>query len=112
MKRIGGNTNGTLERLTVAQNAIGEPIKSWEAAQTLHGFLDLLSETKTNQALSAFVGESTHIFICDYVELPLNLKADNCRFVCDGKRYEVEYIDDPMGLHRHLEIYLKFSGWQ
>lgn len=112
MKRIGGNINGTIERLTASVNAIGEPIKSWETAQTLRGFLDLLSETKTNQALSAFIGESTHVFVCDYVELPNGLTGDNSRFVCDGKRYEVEYIDDPMNFHYQLEIFLKYSGWQ
>ena len=112
MKRIGGNINGILERLTASQNAIGEPIKAWETAQTLHGFLDLLSETKTNQALSAFVSDSTHIFVCDYVQLPTGLTGDNSRFVCDGKTYQVEYIDNPMNLNYQLEIYLKLSGWQ
>lgn len=112
MKRIGGNVNGTLERLTTSQNAIGEPIKAWEAAQTLHGFLDMLSGSKTNQTLSAFVGESTHVFVCDYVELPAGMNSDNSRFVCNGNRYEVEYIDNPMNLNYQLEIYLKFSGWQ
>lgn len=112
MKRIGGNVNGTLERLTVTENAIGEAIKSWETAQTLCGFLDMLSETKGNQSLSAFVGESTHVFVCDYAELPDDLSGENARFVCDGKTYTVEYIDDPMNLHYQLEIFLKYSGWQ
>lgn len=112
MKRIGGNINATLERLTTSQNAIGEPIKAWETAQTLHGYLDMLSESKTNQALSAFIGDSTHVFICDYVQLPAGLDAENSRFTCDGKNYQVEYIDNPMNLNYQLEIYLKLSGWQ
>lgn len=112
MKSIGGNINGSLKKLTATQNAIGEPIKSWETVQTLHGFLDLLSQTKTNQALSAFISDSTHVFICDYVELPQGLTNENARFVCDGKTYQVEYIDDPMNLHYQLEIFLKLSGWQ
>lgn len=112
MKRIGGNINATLERLTTAQNAIGEPIKTWETAQTLRGFLDLLSESKNNASLNAFVGQSTHIFICDYVDLPSGLNADNARLTCDGKHYQVEYIDNPMNLDYQIEIYLKLSGWQ
>lgn len=112
MKKIGGNINGTLEKLTVSENAIGEPIKAWETAQILHGFLDLLSETKTNQSLSAFISESTHVFVCDYVEFPQGLTNENTRFVCDGKTYQIEHIDDPMNLHYQLEIFLKYSGWQ
>lgn len=112
MKLIGGNINGTLEKLTTSENAIGEVIKSWETVQTLHGFLDLLSETKTNTSLNAFIGDSTHVFMCDYVALPEGVTADNTRFICNGQRYEVEYIDNPMNLNYHLEIFLKYSGWQ
>lgn len=28
----------------------------------------------------------------------------------DGKIYDVQWIDDPMGMHEHLEIYLKAVG--
>lgn len=112
MKRIGGNINGTLERLTVTTNAIGEPVKTWEAVATLHGWLDMLSETKTNQALNAFVGDSTHVFVCDYVALPDGVDGENTRFTCAGNAYQVEYIDNPMNLDYQLEIFLRVSGWQ
>lgn len=112
MKHIGGNIDCTLQKLTETVNAIGEPVTSWETVQSLHGFLDMVSETKTNQALGSFISDSTHVFVCDYAELAQGLTNQNSRFVCDGKTYQVEYIDDPMNLHYQLEIYLKFSGWQ
>lgn len=112
MKRIGGNINGTLERLTTSVNAIGEPVKAWEPVATLNGWLDLLSESKGNQSLNAFVGDSTHVFVCDYVALPDGVNGDNTRFTCAGNAYSVEHIDNPMGLNYQLEIFLRLSGWQ
>ncbi len=112
MKRIGGNINATLERLTVTTNGIGEPVKQWERWGDLFGYIDLLSETKTNQALNAFVGDSTHVFVCDYVALPNGMKPENARLVCNGEVFQIEYIDNPMQLNYQLEIFLKYSGWQ
>ena len=106
---IGGNTKAIIQTKTTTRNAIGESVVSWQDAQTLKGFLDLSGGDSRYNNYHAKVQESTHVFIADYA--PLNgIKAENCRVLIDGLPYDVTLIDDPMGLHRHWEIYLRFTG--
>lgn len=111
MIEIGGNIDAVLQKRTVTQNAIGEPVDTWTDVQTLYGWLDLQSGDKTN-VLSAWLEDSTHVFVCDYVPLPEGLTRENARLICDGKRFEVLDIDNPMRLGYQLEISLKLLGWQ
>lgn len=111
MKLIGGNITVTLEKLTTTPNLIGEMVKTYEPAVELFGYLDLQTSGKDN-TLDAFLQDSTHIFLCDYKDLSeYQLTPENCRLVCEGKPYQVLTIDDPMGIHYQLEIYLKYLGW-
>ena len=48
------------------------------------------------------------MFICEYQNL--DISEENSRMVIDGKAYEITYIDNPMNLNYHLEIYLKYIG--
>ena len=109
---IGGNTNGKIQISTAAKNEIGEGVKAWTDAQTLHGFLDLSSGDSKYTPYSTKLQESSHLFICDYVELDPRIKTENSRMIIKGQRYDIVMIDDPMGLHEHLEIYLRFTGGQ
>ena len=111
MQKIGGNIDAKLQQRTVTQNTIGEPIETWTDAITIHGWIDEQSGNKTN-ALSTWLADCTHVFVMDYVELPSGLKPENCRLICNGKRYEVLDIDNPMELNYQLEISLKYLGWQ
>lgn len=108
---IGGNTKAILQKQSVERNAIGESVPVWTDAKTLKGFLDLSSGDSRYNNYHAKVQESTHIFIADYVLLD-DVTAENSRMVIDGLAYDVTLIDDPMHLHKHLEIYLKFTGGQ
>ena len=107
---IGGNCSADLQTRTVTRNAIGEQVESWTTVHTLTGFLDYQSGDSKYTTYAAKIQESTHMFICDYVEL--DIKAENSRMLVNGGRYDIVLIDDPMGLHRHLEIFLKFTGGQ
>lgn len=107
---IGGNIKAVIQTKTTERNIIGEDVVSWQDAQTLKGFLDLANGDSRYNNYHAKVQESTHVFISDYVKLPDNVKAENCRMLVDGLPYDVTLIDDPMGLHRHWEIYLRFTG--
>lgn len=118
---IGGNTKAQLQVRTTSKNDIGEAVKSWHTVQELTGFLDLQSGNSNYQTYNAKIQESTHIFICDYVPIPevlqidgkdVQVNAENARMVVNSQRYDVMMIDDPMELHKHLEIYLKFTGGQ
>jgi SPP1 family predicted phage head-tail adaptor len=105
---IGGNIEATLrQKVESATNSIGEKTHSWNDVQSLRGWLDL-STGDSKYTYDAKLQESTHIFITDYV--PIDRKAEDKRLVVNGITYDVLLIDDPMELHQHLEIYLKYVG--
>ena len=108
MTMIGGNIEAVLQRKSGSTtNAIGERIQKWAKVQTLTGWLDLQAGD-SKYTHNAKLQESTHIFICDYV--PIDRKADNKRLMVNGTVYDVLLIDDPMELHRQLEIHLRHVG--
>ena len=74
--------------------------------------LDLTGGDSKYSTFNAKIQESTHIFICDYIELDARIEAENSRLSVDGKVFDILLIDDPMNLHQHLEIYLKYTGGQ
>lgn len=107
---IGGNTIAEIQVSTTTVNAIGEQVQEWETVQSITGWLDLSSGDSKHTTYNAKIQESTHIFIADYVAL--DAKAENSQLVVNGGRYDVMLIDDPMGMHKQLEIYLKYTGGQ
>lgn len=109
---IGGNITGTLQTGTISINAIGEQTVIFTDAVPLTGYLDLMSGSTGYTAYNAKIMESTHVFLCDYVELPNGVDAEAARMIIGSQAYDVTLIDDPMGLHEHLEIFLKFTGGQ
>lgn len=52
------------------------------------------------------------MFVADYKQLSDMIKTENSRMVIDGRVYDIMVIDDPMGMHEQLEIYLKYTGGQ
>lgn len=111
---IGGNTTVSVQIKTAGtKNKVGEMTPNWEKVQDIIGWLDLLDEDTKYTAYMAKVQESTHIFISDYVELDSRIKTENSRLVDEnGLIYDIMLIDDPMNMHEHLEIYLKYTGGQ
>lgn len=106
---IGGNTTAVLQQINgTTVNAIGERIPQWTDIQSLVGFLDLSNGDSKYNIYDAKLQESTHIWICDYVSV--DRKPTDKRLIVNGTAYDVLLIDDPMELHQHLEIYLKFVG--
>ena len=136
---IGGFTQAVLQvKDTCAYNALGERVHKWVDVACVAGWLDLSNGESKWTSFQAKVQESTHFFLCDYTSLknlsakwlwnPLNLissvintesgselvsvTTDNSHMVVDGNVYEILLIDDPMGMHHHLEFYLRFVGVQ
>lgn len=108
---VGGNKTAVFQvKNETAVNEIGEQIPEWIDQENLTGWLDLLSDGGGKAIMDAKVQESTHLFLCDYKVL--SGTAENSRFVIDGKIYNIMLIDDPMYLHAHLEIYLKYIDGQ
>lgn len=107
---IGGNT--TLKLLIKTRNftlnSIGERVSDIKLYKEITGFLDLSTVDAKHTVYNSKIQESDHIFICDYVEI--EHKTSTLVAECNGNRYEVLMVDDPMGLHEHLEIYLRYIG--
>ena len=110
---IGGNTRGIIRTKTgTTKNVIGESVPAWEDKHELIGWLDLQTGDSKYTTYHAKLQESTHIFICDYEELAEGIRAENSMMEINGSRYDIMLIDDPMGMHRQLEIHLKYTGGQ
>lgn len=111
MKRIGGNIAAELQTYTTTTNYIGESVNNWTTVRSLKGFLDLSGGEAKYAVYDAKLQESTHIFICDYVDLE-NVTAEESRLIIKNKVYDVVMIDNPQELDYHLEFHLKFVGGQ
>lgn len=118
---IRGNVKGILQAKTTSKNKIGESVEAWHDVIDFTGFLDLQAGDSKRTSFNAKIQESTHIFICDYKPIPATfdvegvphrVTTENIQFVAQGLVYDVMLIDDPMFLHNHLEIYLKYTGGQ
>lgn len=109
---IGGNIDGELQVKTTVKNEIGESIPAWKTVKVIRGWLDLSSGDSKYTNYNAKIQESTHVFICDYVELDKEANSENSRMIVGGRIYDVMLIDNPMNLNQHLEIYLKYVGGQ
>ena len=105
---IGGNATAILQTKTSSKNAFGEKVDTWVDITSITGFLDFTGGDGSYKSnFKGSVEETTHLFICDYVEL--DVKPTQCRMIIDNKLYDVLMIDDPMNLHSHLEIMLKYN---
>lgn len=111
MEKIGGNIEIVLKYETLTKTPTGEQVKEWAELQTIKGFLDLMSSGKDYATYNKAMSESTHVFVCDYVSIVLpngkKAKATELKATIDGEDYDVQYIDNPMQLNYHLEIFLK-----
>jgi head-tail adaptor len=110
---IGGNTVIKIQISATGKNEIGEAVKTWDTVQSIRGWLDLSSGDSKYTTYNAKMQESTHAFVSDYVQLNRKIKAENSRVIDeDGLTYDIMLVDDPMKLHKQLEIYLKYTGGQ
>lgn len=74
----------------------------------LHGYLDLLSGTNRSlTSQNAIVEESTHVLVVPKYRDDLRDR----QFIEDpkGQLFKITYIDDPVGVNHHLEIYLSLE---
>lgn len=118
---IGGNTKAILQVSTTTKNEIGEAVKGWHDVAELTGFIDLSSGDSKYTTYNAKIQESTHIFVSDYKPIPdsleidgkiVQVKTESARMVANSQRYDVMLMDNPMGLNKQWEIYLKYTGGQ
>lgn len=115
MRKMGGNTVCELKiKSGSSVNEIGERIVTENLYIALTGYLDFSNGDSKYVTYNAKIQESTHVFVCDYVELPLvdgrKVKATDLKAYINGDVFDVMILDNPMELNKHLEIYLKFVG--
>lgn len=107
---ICGNISAEIQIFDSICNEIGEAEKTWKTVQTLKGFLDLCGGDSDYKSFDAKVQDSTHVFICDFLSLNSLITAENCRMKINDRIYDIMLIDNPMGLDKHYEFYLKYIG--
>ena len=109
---IGGNVEAMIQISTVEKNEIYESVKSWKDVQVITGWLDYQAGDSKYTTYDAKLQDSTHVFVSDFYELDSRIKAENSRMVINSKVYDIMLIDDPMEMHKQLEIFLKYTGGQ
>ncbi|WP_165006000.1 MULTISPECIES: head-tail adaptor protein [unclassified Enterococcus] len=87
---------------------IGGLSDSWEEYAVIDGYLDFLSGDDGQLMQNAFVEESTHIVVTTEYTAGI---TNAMKLIDEENRwYEITLADDPLNLHHHNELYLKFSG--
>lgn len=89
-------------------DGIGGFTETWDDLRAVSGYLDLLQGTDENTIQQAFIEQSTHVAVLPKYEPGI---TDAMRIVDEtGRFYEITYVDDPVGVHHHTELYLKYGG--
>ena len=107
MNKVNGNIEALVQVKTITQNKYGEGVESWTTRTSIKGWLDYQSGDANMSNFNAKIKDTTHVFVCDYVDLPNEVES---RLLIDGKEYDVLYVDNPMFLNYHCEIFLKYVG--
>jgi len=112
MRKVKGNTLCVIQTKTSETNIIGETVNTWTDTTSVRGVLGLQSGDSNRSTYNTKIEESTHVFVCDYVDTIYDLADQDVRCIIKGKMYDVMLIDNPDELNYHLEIYLKLVGGQ
>lgn len=108
---VGGNVSAAVMRERRERNEKGV-YRTVEAEHVMDvtGWLDYQSGQASHQAYQAKTEDTTHVLVSDYDEAYAALSTSGLWLEVGGRRYEVLLIDDPMGLHAHIEAYLRCVG--
>lgn len=109
---INGNIEAMIQIRTTTKNEIGEAVENWSDVQMVVGWLDSQGGQANYLTYNTKLEESSHVFVSDFYELDSRIKAENSRMIINNSVYDIKYIDDPMGLHKQLEIFLDYTGGQ
>lgn len=95
-----------LFKTTKVPNGIGGFTETDVSIGSFNGWIDLLSGEGQQLTHNADIQDSTHVLITDYrTDIKKGMK------ISDGtNKYLVTLVDDPVSVHHHLEIYLRFEG--
>ena len=110
---IGGNIVGIIQiKTTGGKNALGEAENVWADYILVPGWLGLQSGGSNRNTFNAKIEESSHVFLCDYVEGIYALRNQDTRMKIKDDMYDVLLIDNPDEMNEQLEIDLDKVGGQ
>lgn len=108
---VGGNATAVVIRASKSKNASGLAVPDEpEPLMELDGWLDYQAGQPSRLSYQAKLQDATHLWICDYREDFAALPEAGLSLEIGGARYEILTIDDPMGMHEHLETHLRRVG--
>lgn len=115
MIKIGGNITATVQKKSSQKNRIGEGVPAYNTVGTVLGWLDYVSGDNAISQYRGKMQDTTHIFLCDHDKWTqavqdAGVTGENSRLLINGNPYNVLYIDNPMELNEHMELYLQYVG--
>lgn len=98
----------TLKGKAQTPDGIGGFLEDWAPLWSFDGYIDLITGTDQSAVQQAFIEDSTHVAVIPEAQQGIN---DTMRLVdASGRWYEITYVDDPVGVGHHTELYLKYGG--
>ncbi|WP_257211372.1 phage head-tail adapter protein [Streptococcus suis] len=91
------------KRNLVGENELGQEIFEHKRVAVFAGYMDMLDGSESTDKL-AYLADSTHVILTK--DTTVNAEIDD-KIEVNGKTYEVTYVDDPVNIGHHLEIYVK-----
>ena len=85
------------------ENELGQEIFEYNKVAEFTGYMDMLDGNESTDKL-AYLEDSTHIILTK--DMTVNIEIED-KIEASGKSYEVTYVDNPVNIGHHLEIYVK-----
>lgn len=82
------------------------PIMEWEVVHELDGLMDMITGSDEQTYQNSLIATSQQVLISEDTSFEV-LSTDRIRNPRTGVEFEITYVDDPMELGHHLEIYCK-----
>lgn len=82
------------------------PIMEWDVVHELDGLMDMITGSDEQTYQNSLIATSQQVLISEDTSFEV-LSTDRIRNPRTGVEFEITYVDDPMELAHHLEIYCK-----
>ncbi len=92
-----------LKTIANGENELGQEIFEYKKVAEFIGYMDMLDGNESTDKL-AYLADSTHIILTKDMTFSAEIED---KIEVNGKTYEVTYVDNPVNIGHHLEIYVK-----
>ena len=89
--------------IATGENELGQEIFEHKRVAEFIGYMDMLDGNESTDKL-AYLADSTHIILTKDMTASAEIED---KIEVNGKTYEVTYVDNPVNIGHHLEIYVK-----